>query len=280
MTPATIQRETPRPLRAAGTTGRAAARDRARGSPAAAGSIDGGSVAGPAPAGGIGSAAGSDRLGGLRIGGRDGFDRGRIASGPPGSAAARGSGRGRGGRRLRRGRGLGGGSRRLGGDGGGTGQPGDEGRRRARLALVTGVRPGGPADDRRRGWCDRRLELGDRAEDGQTGRTGDRPGGRVGGHDREAPIALERLPGEEPEVHPRGGDPGARRNDQGDLRIGRSADPCRGGGDLVVDVEVEDGGHRQTFIARRTRRRAMSRGSSADWSSIAWRASPSGVTSC
>ena len=48
-------------------------------------------------------------------------------------------------------------------------------------------------------------------------------------------------------------------------------DPGGGRGDLVVDLEVDDpAGHRQTFIARRTRRRAASSASSDVCSSIAW----------
>ena len=111
-----------------------------------------------------------------------------------------------------------------------------------------------------------------RREDRQPGRRRERPRRRVGGHDRQPLVVDQRLAGEEPEVDPRRRDPRAVRQDERDPRPGRRPDPRRRRGDLVVDVEVDDAvGHlRQTFIARRTRRRAASSGSSVVWSSIAW----------
>ena len=77
--------------------------------------------------------------------------------------------------------------------------------------------------------------------------------------------------GEQPEIDARRRDPRAVRQDDRDPRRLGGADARRRGGDLVVDLEVDDpAGHGQTFIARRTRRSATSSASSDVCSSMAW----------
>ena len=69
------------------------------------------------------------------------------------------------------------------------------------------------------------------------------------------------VAGEQPEVDARRRDARARRHDERHADALDGPDARRRRGDLVVDVEVEDGsraGHRQTFIARSTRRSATS----------------------
>ena len=89
-----------------------------------------------------------------------------------------------------------------------------------------------------------RLEFGDGRVDRQPG--GRRQGARGGvrGNDREPAIALECLAGKEPEIDPGGRDPRARRDHQAHPGVLGGPDPCRGGRDLVVHVQVEDVGHR------------------------------------
>ncbi len=84
------------------------------------------------------------------------------------------------------------------------------------------------------------LVLADRAEDRQPGRRRQCARRRVAGDDRQPSVRDESLAGQEAEVHPRGGDPGAVRDDESDTGRRRRADPLRRRRDLVVDVEVDD----------------------------------------
>ncbi len=86
---------------------------------------------------------------------------------------------------------------------------------------------------------ERRVVLGHRREHRQPGRRREGPGRRVGRHDREAPVVDDRLARQQPEVHPGGADPGSVRDHERDLRRLGASDPRGGGGDLVVDVEID-----------------------------------------
>ncbi len=143
------------------------------------------------------------------------------------------------------------------------------------------VRGGLVPDDRRDHGDDRRTRpagVGQRGlvfrhgcERGQAGRRRQRPCRGVCRHDRKALVVLHRITGQQAEVDPRRGDPRAVGQDDREPILLGLPDPRRGGGDLVVDFEVDQPGrHRQTFIARSTRRKAASSGSSDVWSSIAW----------
>ncbi len=152
--------------------------------------------------------------------------------------------------------------------GAGRGSPGRPPARTLRCARsATGGRAGidgrcrGRPDGRRR-WRDGLLELGDGRVDRQTRRCRDRPGGRVGRDDREHAVAFETLSRQQPEVDPRGGQSRARRQDEGDLGVGGRPDPRGGGGDLVVDVEVDDRGHRARPSSRGGRAGGRRRGDS------------------
>ena len=139
----------------------------------------------------------------------------------------------------------------------------------------------------RRGRCRTRasnriggcLVLRDRGIRGQPG--ADRDGADTGlcGHDRDLTRQLLRLTGQQPEVDARRAQSRAGRQDEHDLDVLARSQTGDGRGDLVVRVE-EDDAHDQTFMARRTRRRAVSRGDSVEAISMAWYASPIGVTSC
>ena len=140
-------------------------------------------------------------------------------------------------------------------DGGGAGYRGLPGRR--------GGRGGGS------GSLGCGLELRDRGIGRQPGTDGDSAHAGFGGHDRGLTRQVLSLAGEEPEIDARGPQARTGRQDQGDLDV--LARPQTGDGrrDLVVLVE-EDGGHDQTFMARRTRRSAVSRGDSVEAISMAW----------
>ena len=107
-----------------------------------------------------------------------------------------------------------------------------------------------------------------------TGRPADAARARVAGSaaiDRQPLLVGHRIAGQQSEVDPRRGDPRSVRQDDRDPTACRGPDARGRRGDLVVDVEVDDAvGHRQTFIARRTRRSAASSASSVVCSSIAW----------
>ena len=139
------------------------------------------------------------------------------------------------------------------------------------------------ADDRRDGGDRRRtrlasllgegsLVLGHRREDRQTGRGRQGSCRRIRRHDRQPLVVLHRVARQQSEVDARGGHARAVRQDDGEAVLLRGPDARRGRGDLVVDFEVDATGRPsdQTFIARRTRRRAASSGSSDVWSSMAW----------
>ena len=126
-----------------------------------------------------------------------------------------------------------------------------------RLARLTGLGPGGAGQPGGRGSggrpptagpiavLERSLVLGHAREHRQPRRRGQRPGGPVGRHDREALLVDQRVPGEEPEVDPRRRHLRAVRQHEHDPAPLGSPDARRGRRDLVVDVDVEDAvGHR------------------------------------
>ena len=126
---------------------------------------------------------------------------------------------------------------------------------RARPGLLDGIDRSCGGDGSRAGRCvrpvasrpiavgarrgERRVVLGHRREHRQPGRRREGPGRRVGRHDREAPVVDDRLARQQPEVHPGGADPGSVRDHERDLRRLGASDPRGGGGDLVVDVEID-----------------------------------------
>ena len=135
------------------------------------------------------------------------------------------------------------------------------GRRRPTAALVASAAPGSSESS----YSPTELKTGSPAEAARA-----RVAASLAMID-EALLVGQRVAGEQPEVDPgRGHARPVRQHDRGPPPLD-GPDAGRRRGDLVVDVEVDDAaGHRQTFIARRTRRSAASRASSVVWSSIAW----------
>ena len=90
---------------------------------------------------------------------------------------------------------------------------------------------------------ERRLVLPHRAEHGEPGRGRERPGRLVGRDDVQPPAGDQRLAGEQPEVDARRRDPRPERQHEPHPSVVRGPDAGGGGRDLVVGVEVDDGGH-------------------------------------
>ena len=72
----------------------------------------------------------------------------------------------------------------------------------------------------------------------------------VGGDDREGPVALESLAGQQPEVNARCCQARSGRQDDGHRLVRGATHPCGRGRDLVVDIQVQDRGHGRLDLHR------------------------------